>query len=103
MVEDSYYELSIDEQLDSFTCGNVSLQSSERFSVRQGDLVGFCEETDTVRYYEKSGSLLLRWDASGCSELSSSGRITEREEGTLLLSALIGKVDLTSHFPTIFY
>ena len=90
MVEESYYELSIDEQLDSFTCGNVSLQPSERFSVQQGDLVGFCEETDTVRYYVKSGSLLLRWDASGCSDLSSSGMITEREDRALLLSALIG-------------
>ena len=90
MVKESYYKLNIDEQLDSFTCGNVSLQPSERFSVRQGDLVGFCEETDTVRYYVKSGSLLLRWDASGCSDLSSSGMITEREDRALLLSALIG-------------
>ena len=93
LVEGSYHELKIDEQMNSFTCGNITLQPSERFTVRQDDVVGFCEKSDTIEYYIKRGSLLLRWDASGCSEsqLSSSGTISERRDRELLLSALIGK------------
>jgi tRNA A-37 threonylcarbamoyl transferase component Bud32 len=94
LVEGSYHELKIDEQMNSFTCGNITLQPSERFTVRQDDVVGFCEKSDTIEYYIKRGSLLLRWDASGCSEsqLSSSGTISERRDRELLLSALIEEV-----------
>ena len=67
LVEGSYYELKFDEEMDSFSCGNISLQPSERFTVRQGDVVGFCEESDTVWYHENRDSSLLRWHASGCS------------------------------------
>ena len=94
LVEGSYHELKIDEQMDSFTCGNITLQPSERFTVWQGDVVGFCQESDTVRYYMKDGSLLWRWNAHGCSEsqLSSSGTMFERRQNReLLLTALIGK------------
>ena len=89
-VEGSYYELRIES--GAYTCGNISLQPSERFSVQQGDVVGFCEERDTVWYHEKPGSLLLYWDASGCSELLSNGTVlSERKDRALFLSALIGK------------
>ena len=95
LVEGSDYELTIDErideQMDSFTCRNISLQPSERFSVQQNDVVGFCEEGDTVEYYERSGGTLLRWDARGCSELSPSGVIFNHRDRTFFLSALIGK------------
>ena len=92
LVERSYHELKIDEQIDSFSCGNITLLASERFTVRQGDVVGFFEESDTIQYYMKDGSLLLRWDASGCSEsqLSSSGTVSECRDRELRLSALIG-------------
>ena len=89
LVDGSYYELKLD---DAFSCGNISLQLSERFTVQQGDVVGFCEESDTVWYYEKPGSSLLRWDASGCSEslLFSSGILSEHQDRALPLLALIG-------------
>ena len=92
LVEGSYYELKFDQEMDSFSCGNISLQPSERFTVRQGDVVGFCEESDTVWYHENRDSSLLRWDASGCSESQISfSKTTVRQERELLLAALISK------------
>ena len=91
-VEGSYYELRVEFDAFNTTCGNISLQPSQRFSVQQGDVVGFCEERNTVQYQEKTDSLLLYWDAGGCSEILSNDTIlSEWKDRTLFLSALIGK------------
>ena len=94
LVEGSYYELTIDSNnVDSITCRNISLQLSERFSVQENDVVGFCEDMDTLLYFERPGSSLWRWNAGSCSEssVSSSGGLSERNDRTFLISALIGK------------
>ena len=94
LVEGSYYELTIDSNnVDSMTCRNISLQPSEGFAVQENDVVGFCEEMDTLLYFERSGSSLWRWNARGCSEssVSSSSELSERDDQIFLISALIGK------------
>ena len=94
LVEGSYYELTIDSNnVDSIMCRNISLQLSESFAVQENDVVGFCEEMDTLLYFEKSGSSLWRWNAGGCSEssVSSSDGLSRRNDRTFLISALIGK------------
>ena len=94
LVEGSYYELTIDSNnVDLITCRNISLQPSERFAVQENDVVGFCEDMDTLLYFERSGSSLWRWNAGGCSEssVSSSGGLSRRNDRTFLMSALIGK------------
>ena len=71
LVPGSRYNLSLEENFDSFTCRNISLEPSEQFTVQENDVVAFCEEIDTLRielYFSKPDSTLMRWDAEGCSE-----------------------------------
>ena len=93
LVQGSYHQLTIDNNVDSLTCRNLSLQPSERFTVQENDVVAFCEFLDTFWYFETSEGSLWMWNAGGCSEQAiTSGRPWFRlSNSAFIISALIGK------------
>ena len=96
LVPGSYYELRVEEALDSFTCRNITLQPSEYFTVQQSDVVAFCEKIDTSRvelYFLQSGSAVWRWNSGSCSELRilSTATLSRIKDRVFLLSAFIGE------------
>ena len=42
----SHYELRVSEEVESFTCRNVTLDPSEYFSVQEGDVVAICRDIE---------------------------------------------------------
>ena len=101
LVPGSYNQLN-EGVVDSFACRNITLQSSERFTVQENDVVAFCEEVGASHievFFEQDGDSLKYWDAGGCSELSISftGIPSEQENHVFLLSALIGEVHAHMH------
>ena len=93
LVQGSYHQLTIDNNVDSLTCRNLSLQPSERFTVQENDVVAFCEFLDTFRYFETSEGSLWMWNAGGCSEqaITSSGFLFNCPDRAFIISAIIGK------------
>ena len=95
LVPGSYRQLNEDFP-DSFTCTNITLQPSERFTVQENDVVAFCEEVDTLHveiYFRQRGNSLWYWDAGRCSEssISFTGRPSRQRDHVFLLSAFVGE------------
>ena len=93
LVQGSYHQLTIDNNVDQLTCRNLSLQPSERFTVQENDVVAFCDFLDTFRYFETSEGSLWRWIAGSCSEqaITFSGSLLRLSNRAFIISALIGK------------
>ena len=96
LVPGSYYELRTSGDFSSFTCKNITLTPSEYFTVKQNDVVAFCEGLNTQRvelFFEQPGSSLWYWDAGGCSEsiIRTSDTISQINNRIFLLKALIGE------------
>ena len=97
LVPGSYHQLN-EGFYESFTCRNITLQPSEHFTVRENDVVGFCEEIDTPRveiFFRQQGHSLMRWNAGGCSEsrIAFTDIPAQQNNRVFLLSAFIGKLD----------
>ena len=92
----SYRQLN-ESFFESFTCRNITLQPSEYFTVKENDVVAFCEKVDTLRveiYLRQRGNSLWYWDAGGCSEssISFTGRPSRQRDRVFLLSAFVGEI-----------
>ena len=103
LVPGSYYELKVEEEVNSFACRNITLQPSEHFPVQQGDAVAICREDDTrdvEMYFSLSDRTLSYWDPGMCSESSimssSTYTLSRRNSRVLLLSAFISKGNVFS-------
>ena len=99
LVPGSYYPLTIEEDLDRFSCSSTTLEPSEYFKVQENDVVAVCEPLMTLRvevFFRRSGNSLQLWNAGGCSEsqiTSSPLQLRNRNNRVFLLSALVGKSD----------
>ena len=98
LVPGSYYELRVNEEVESFTCCNITLDPSEYFSVQEGDVVAICREFDIVNvvelYFELRGHNLWYWQLGSCSEtsiVSPNSNLVRRRNHVILLSAYISK------------
>ena len=97
LVPGSYYLLTIEEDLDTFSCRPTTLEPSEYFTVQENDVVAVCEPRNTRRvevFFRRDGNSLQLWNAGGCSEsqiTSSPLQLSNRDNRVFLLSALIGK------------
>ena len=98
LIPGSYRQL--DEGLEeSYTCRNITLQTSEYFTVQENDVVAFCEEINTPRieiYFRTPprSDTVSFWIARGCSEstISHTEVPSERERREFLLAANIGEI-----------
>ena len=74
LVPGSYYKLRVNEEVESFTCRNITLDPSEYFSLQEGDVVAICREVlvnNTVElYFELKRHHLRYWEPGSCSEAS---------------------------------
>ena len=65
LVPGSYYELRVNEEVESFTCRNITMDPSEYFSVQEGDVVAICREVEADNlvelYFELQGHDLWYW------------------------------------------
>ena len=97
LVPGSYYLLTLEEDLDRFSCRSTTLEPSEYFTVQENDVVAVCETPMTQRvevFFRRSGNTLQSWNAGGCSEsqiTSSPLQLSNRNNRVFLLSAIIGK------------
>ena len=102
LVPGSYYVLRVNEEVESFTCRNITLEPSEYFSVQEGDVVAICREVEVDNvvelFSELQGHDLLFWQPGSCSETSivslnssPSDSPSERPDRVMLLSAYISK------------
>ena len=100
LVPGSYYELRVNEEVESFTCRNITLDPSEYFSVQEGDVVAICREVNKNNvvglYFELQGHDLRYWEPGSCSETSieSPNNFQDlflKPERVTLLSAYISK------------
>ena len=107
LVPGSYYSLTIEEDLDRFSCRSTTLVPSEYFTVQENDVVAFCEPLMTLRvelFFRRGGNTLQLWNAGGCSEsqiMSSPLQLSNRNDRVFLLSALIGKSDKVRCYLTV--
>ena len=98
LVNGSLYSLTVEGNIPSFTCQNVSLDPSEQFAVQEGDMVATCwsENVSRVEMFGfKWGRALAYWSSVLCSQesmstLSTSGKMS-RPRRTLLLFPYISK------------
>ena len=99
LVPGSYYPLTIEEDLDRFSCKSTTLEPSKYFIVQENDVVAVCEPLMTLRvevFFRRRGNSLQLWNAGGCSEsqiTSSPLQLSSINNQVFLLSALIGKSD----------
>ena len=98
LVPGSYYELRVSEEVESFTCHNITLDPSEYFSVQEGDVVAICREVDVANvvelYFELQGHDLWYWQLESCSEtsiVSPNSNLFRMRNRVMLLSAYISK------------
>ena len=97
LVPGSYYQLTIEEDLDRFSCRSTTLEPSEYFTVQENDVVAFCEPLMTLRvdiFFARFRSSLQLWNAGGCSEsqiTSSPLQLSNSNNRVFLLSAIISK------------
>ena len=97
LVPGSYYPLTIEEDLDTFSCRSTTLEPSEYFTVQENDVVAVCEPLMTLRvelFFRRRDSTLQLWNAGGCSEsqiTSSPLQLSNINDRVFLLSAIIGK------------
>ena len=97
LVPGSYYELWVSEEVESFTCRNITLEPSEYFSVQEGDVVAICRnvEVDNViqLYFKLQYHDVWYWQPGSCSETSimSPSSFRLRPDRVMLLSAYISK------------
>ena len=108
LVPGSYYELRVEEEVNSFACRNITLQPSEHFPVQQGDVVAICRKDNTRRvelYFRQSDRTLSSWDPGMCSEASimssSTYTLSRRDSRVFLLSAFISKGNVFSCYNVI--
>ena len=95
LVPGSYYELNLGRH-DSFTCRDINLAHSERFTVQQNDVVAFCEKIGSNRvevFFSKPGGRVWHWDAGGCSEqgIRSTNVPSQSDGSVFLLKAFISE------------
>ena len=90
----SRYELRVSEEVESFTCRNVTLDPSEYFSVQKGDVVAICRDIEAdyllELYFELQGYDLWYWQLGSCSETSMESPnsfLFPRPDWVMLLSA----------------
>ena len=101
LVPGSYYELRVNEEVEFFTCQNITLDPSEYFGVQEGDVVAVCREAGVENvarlYFELQGHDLWYWQSQSCSEtsmVSPNSDLFRRHDWVLLLSAYISKFPL---------
>ena len=98
LVPGSYYQLRVNEEIESFACRNITLEPSEYFSIQEGDVVAICREVDVEDvvelFFELRGHNLWYWVPGTCSETSiespNNGPF-RRGNRVMLLSAFISK------------